>query len=59
MTGLMDVGYTSKIGNQELVVYKRNLTVGIGCVCQPMEIKRVQQVEEVENADQMVRIYAP
>ena len=55
----MDVGYTSKIGNQELVVYKRNLTVGIGCVCQPMEIKRVQQVEEVENADQMVRIYAP
>eukprot|EP00093_Oithona_nana_P000103 00103.XXX_810_1264_1 [CDS] Oithona nana genome sequencing. len=57
LTGLLDVGYTSKIGNQELVVNKRNLTVGIGCVCQPMEIKRVQQIEEVENADQMFQIY--
>ena len=49
----MDVGYTRKIGDQEMVVYKRNITIGVGCICQPMEIHRVQQVEQVETPGQI------
>ena len=36
-----------------MVVYKRNITVGIGCICQPMEINRVHQIEEVIDLNQL------
>ena len=32
-TGLLDVGYTRKIEDREIVVYRRNITVGVGCIC--------------------------
>ena len=49
LTGLLDVGYTRQIGNQEMVVHKRNLTVGIGCVCKTMEIQKFIQPERVDH----------
>ena len=36
-----------------MVVYKRNITIGIGCICQPMEINRVHQIEEVIDLNQL------
>jgi len=48
LTGLLDVGYTVKIQEEEMVVYRRNLTVGIGCACKPMmTLQRLQQPERI------------
>ena len=49
MTGLLDVGYTEKIEDQEMVVFRRNLTVGIGCLCKPLGIQRVYDTERINH----------
>ena len=46
-TGLLDVGYTVKIDEEEMVVYRRNLTVGIGCSCKTRTVQRVVQPERI------------
>merc|ERR1711860_193482 len=45
LTGRLDVGYTKKVADKEMVVHRRNVTVGIGCVCKPLKIQRMQQSE--------------
>ena len=47
LTGLLDVGYTVKIDEEEMVVYRRNLTVGIGCSCKTRTVQRVVQPERI------------
>ena len=47
LTGLLDVGYTVKIDEEEMVVYRRNLTVGIGCSCKARTVQRVVQPERI------------
>ena len=50
MVGLLDVGYTQKFEDQEMVALRRNITVGIGCICKPsgLEIQRVQQTGSMD-----------
>ena len=45
LTGRLDVGYTKTIEDKEMVVHRRNVTIGIGCVCKPLKIQRIQQSE--------------
>ena len=51
MTGLLDVGYTEKFEDLEMVVFRRNITVGIGCLCKPLGIQRF--VHHTEQIDQL------
>ena len=39
----MDVGYIEKTANVEVVVMRRNITVGLGCGCLQKRIQRYQQ----------------
>ena len=50
LTGLLDVGYIEKIADQEMVVFRRNITVGIGCACEPVHIsRRIHHPEEISR----------
>ena len=44
LTALMDVAYIGLIQRKPVVLYRRNMTVGIGCGCKEMQIQRRQQV---------------
>ena len=51
MTGLLDVGYTENFEDLEMVVFRRNITVGIGCLYKPLGIQRF--VHHTEQIDQL------
>ena len=45
--GLLEVGYTETIESREVVVHKRNLTVGIDCICGPRVTQRFYQPDNI------------
>ena len=49
LSGLLEVAYTQKLKGQELIVFKRNLQIGIGCVCAPERPQRVYQTESINH----------
>ena len=46
--GLLEVGYTIKtVEDLEVVVHKRNLTIGVGCICAPLVAQRFYQHDKL------------
>ena len=39
----MDVAYIGQVDNQETIINRRNISVGIGCECRVDDLVRVEQ----------------
>ena len=42
--GIIEVGYVRNINDTEVLVHKRNMTIGTGCLCMPLRVQRMQSV---------------
>ena len=40
--GPMEVGYVRSFEDKEMVVHKRNISIGMGCFCMADQVQRVQ-----------------
>ena len=47
----MDVAYSGTQNNQEVILHRRNMTIGIACGCKAEKVRRFQQAETFHIED--------
>ena len=52
ITAKMDIAYTARLDEKDIVVHRRNMTVGVGCGCKAMRIRRFMQVRALHIDDE-------
>ena len=52
ITAKMDIAYTARLDEKDVVVHRRNMTVGVGCGCKAMRIRRFMQVRALHIDDE-------
>ena len=48
----MDIAYTARLDEKDIVVHRRNMTVGVGCGCKAMRIRRFMQIRALHIDDE-------
>ena len=52
----MDVAYIKEIGDQEVIMNRRNITIGIGCQCKVKRFRRFHQFAPIIDMEEPLPI---